>query len=111
MADVERRLLLARWAQLQNERASWMVHWREISECLLPRSGRFFVTDRNRGDKRYNKILDNTATRALSVLAAGMMAGMTSPARPWFRLTTSVPELDEAAAVKTWLADVTPSFR
>lgn len=107
MADVERRLLLARWAQLQNERASWMAHWREISECLLPRSGRFFVTDRNRGDKRYNKILDNTATRALSVLAAGMMAGMTSPARPWFRLTTSVPELDEAAAVKTWLADVT----
>ena len=32
---------------------------------------------------------------------------MTSPARPWFRLTTSDPELDESAAVKTWLADVT----
>src|SRR5690606_30990688 len=38
---------------------------------------------------------------------AGMMAGMTSPARPWFRLTTSIPELDESAAVKAWLADVT----
>ena len=31
---------------------------------------------------------------------------MTSPARPWFRLTTSDPELDESAAVKLWLSDV-----
>lgn len=55
----------------------------------------------------HNNIYDSSGTRALRVLAAGMMAGMTSPARPWFRLTTSVPELDESAAVKAWLADVT----
>jgi hypothetical protein len=35
------------------------------------------------------------------------MAGMTSPARPWFRLTTSNPQIDESAAIKTWLSDVT----
>jgi hypothetical protein len=34
------------------------------------------------------------------------MAGMTSPARPWFRLTTNDPELDESAGVKLWLSDV-----
>jgi hypothetical protein len=84
-----------------------MSHWKEISDYLLPRSGRFFVEDRNKGDKRHNSILDSTGTRALRVLAAGMMAGMTSPARPWFRLTTSFPQLDESAAVKAWLADVT----
>jgi hypothetical protein len=95
----ERQRLQYRWAQLREERESWMTHWKEISECLLPRSGRFFVEDRNRGEQRHRKIFDNTATRALRVLAAGMMAGMTSPARPWFRLTTSVPELDEAASV------------
>ncbi|GAB3190757.1 portal protein [Hydrogenophaga aquatica] len=103
----KRKLLLSRWGQLKNERTSWMTHWKEISDYLLPRSGRFFVDDRNRGDKRHNNIYDSTGTRALRVLAAGMMAGMTSPARPWFRLTTSVPELDESAAVKAWLADVT----
>jgi len=92
---------------LQAERASWIGHWQEISDHLLPRSGRFFLTDRNRGTKRHNNIIDNTGTRALRVLAAGMMAGMTSPARPWFRLTTSIAELDESAAVKSWLADVT----
>lgn len=99
--------ILQRWSALKSERASWDAHWREISDYLLPRSGRFFSGDRNRGDKRHNNILDNTGTRSLRILAAGMMAGMTSPARPWFRLTTSIPDLDESASVKTWLADVT----
>jgi hypothetical protein len=108
MAEIsKRKLLLSRWGQLRNERGSWMAHWKEISDYLLPRAGRFFVEDRNRGDKRHNNIYDSTGTRALRVLAAGMMAGMTSPARPWFRLTTSDPQLDESAAVKAWLADVT----
>ena len=102
-----RQLLLSRWGQLRIERESWIAHWREISNYLLPRSGRFFVEDRNRGDRRHNNITDNSGTRALKTLAAGMMAGMTSPARPWFRLTTSDPQLDESAAVKAWLADVT----
>lgn len=35
------------------------------------------------------------------------MAGMTSPARPWFRLTTKDPKLDEAYAVKEWSSKVT----
>lgn len=108
MADESlRKELTRRWGALETERSSWIDHWREISEYLLPRSGRYFLTDRNRGERRHNAIYDSTGTRALRVLAAGMMAGMTSPARPWFRLTTSVPELDESAAVKAWLADVT----
>ena len=107
MAETARDKLLARWSGLQSDRSSWIAHWREISEYLLPRSGRFLVTDRNKGDKRHNAIYDSTGTRALRILAAGLMAGMTSPARPWFRLTTSIPELDESAAVKAWLADVT----
>lgn len=109
MADnrTPRQKYLARWGQLKNERSSWMSHWKEISDNLLPRSGRFFVEDRNRGEKKHNQILDNTGQRALRVLASGMMAGMTSPARSWFRLTTSDPQLDESADVKLWLADVT----
>lgn len=102
-----REQLQQRWAGLKSERSSWVDHWQEISQYLLPRSGRFFLSDQNRGGQRHNRIYDNTGTRALRVLAAGMMAGMTSPARPWFRLTTSNPQLDESAGVKAWLADVT----
>ncbi len=96
-----------RWEALKAERSSWMPHWKEISEVLLPRSGRFLVTDNNRGDKRHRAILDNSATRALRTLSGGMMAGMTSPARPWFRLTTKIPSLDESYEVKKWMSDVT----
>lgn len=107
----KRKLLLNRWAALKNERSSWDSHWRELSEYLLPRSGRFVVQDRNRGEKRHNSILDSTSTKALRILAAGMQAGMTSPARPWFRLTTGTADLDEAPAVKTWLADTAELMR
>jgi hypothetical protein len=96
-----------RWEELKSERSSWISHWREISDNLLPRSGRFFAEDRNRGGKRHNAILDSTGTKALRTLAAGMQSTMTSPARPWFRLTTSNPDLDESAAVKLWLSEVT----
>lgn len=102
-----RRHCLQRWESLKEERNSWLSHWQEISEVLTPRTGRFLVSDTNRGDKRHRKILDNTGTRALRTLAGGMMAGMTSPARPWFRLTTMNPELDESYEVKDWLSRVT----
>jgi len=99
--------LYTRWGQLRAERATWWSHWAEISQYLLPRSGRFFVQDRNKGWRRHNAIYDNTGTRALRVLAAGMMAGMTSPARPWFRLSINDPELMRYQPVKIWLNDVT----
>ena len=99
--------LFTRWGQLKTERATWWAHWQEISTYLLPRSGRFYVTDRDKGWRRHNAIYDNTGTRALRVLGAGMMAGATSPARPWFRLGTADPELNAYQPVKVWLADVT----
>jgi hypothetical protein len=107
MADTETELYNKRWAALVKERSSWMNQWRDISRVLLPRSGRFLSTERNRGERKHNNIYDNTGTRALRTLAAGMMSGMTSPARPWFRLTTSDPKLDESPDVKQWLSDVT----
>lgn len=100
-----------RWSALQNERSSWMTHWSEISENLLPRSGRFFITDRNDGGRRHNKIYDSTGTRALRVLAAGMMSGMTSPARPWFRLSIPDTDMADSHAVKLWLSDVTTTMQ
>lgn len=103
----KRDKLFTRWGQLKSERASWWSHWQEISSYLLPRSGRFFVQDRDKGWRRHNNIYDNTGTRALRVLGAGMMAGATSPARPWFRLATSDPDLNQYAPVKLWLDDVT----
>ena len=101
----QRQRILARKSALWNERSSWLSHWREISEYQQPRAGRFIVTDRNKGDKRANHILDNTAVFGARTLAAGLMSGMTSPARPWFKLEIQDKDLMESAAVKAWLHD------
>lgn len=98
---------LRRWGEMDTEFSSWMTQAMEISKFLLPRSGRFFVTDRNLGNKRHNNILDSTGTRALRILSAGLMGGGSSPARPWFRLATPNAELMKVEAVKIWLDEVT----
>ena len=101
-----RQRKLARKSALWTERSSWDSHWREISEYQQPRLGRFFKTDRNQGKKRHQNILDNTAVFAARTLAAGMMSGMTSPARPWFKLALPDTDLMEFGPVKTWLHEV-----
>ena len=102
-----REAFLARRGALKTERSSWISHWSDISKHILPRNGRFFISDRNRtGSDRYNKIYDNTGTRALRTLGAGMQAGATNPARPWFKLTTSDPDLGNYYPVRQWLDDV-----
>ncbi len=106
-----RQQYATRKSELWRERATWLPHWQDISRYLLPRNGRFLVTDRNRGEKRHNQIYDSTGTRALRTLAAGLMAGMTSPARPWFRLATTDTELMKYDPVKVWLNNVTELMR
>lgn len=107
----QRQRLLARKSALWSERSSWITHWREISDFQQPRAGRFVVTDRNKGDKRANHILDNTAVFAARTLAAGLMSGVTSPARPWFRLEIADKDMMESGAVKSWLHDVATLLR
>src|SRR3990170_4753438 len=82
-------------SQLEIERSSFLSHWGELGSFILPRRPRFSVTDVNRGDRRNQKIIDSTATLAIRTLRSGMMGGVTSPARPWFRLTTIDPNLAE----------------
>ncbi|BAQ93822.1 putative phage head-tail connector protein (p21) [uncultured Mediterranean phage uvMED] len=103
----KRQQLLTRWGHLRSERATWWSHWQEVTTYLLPRNGRYFEQDRNKGHRRHNSIYDNTGTRALRTLGAGMMAGATSPARPWFRLGTTDPDLNKFPPVQLWLSDVT----
>lgn len=93
------------------ERESFMPHWRDLSDNVLPRRSRFTITERNKGDRRNKKIIDSTATLAARNLQAGMMSGLTSPARPWFALSTPDPSLSEFGPVKSWLDDVTRRMR
>lgn len=95
-----------RWSSLETERSSWLGQYQELNRVLFPRAGRFDPSDRNNGKNRFNSIYDRTGTGALRTLAAGMMSGVTSPARPWFRLATPDDALNEFRTVKVWLSQV-----
>lgn len=91
-----------RLSALKTDRATFETHWRELSQNFLPRTGRFNIGEQRKGDKKHQHIINNTTIRAAGVLSAGFMAGITSPARPWFKLSTD-PSLSELESVKQWL--------
>lgn len=103
----KRGAVYRRYKKLENDRSSWRSHWMEITDYLATRRGRYLLESKDsRGRKRNNKIIDNTGGQALRTLVAGMMSGLTSPARPWFRLQTLDDELIDAPQVKSWLGQV-----
>ncbi len=107
-----RQKIVSRKAQLWIERNTFDPVYKDLARHILPRSGRFLVSDRNRAKSgAFNKILDSTPTKAARVVAAGMMAGMTSPARPWFRLATPDADLMKYKPVQLWLNDVQNMMR
>lgn len=96
----------ARISGMKSEYQSFEAHHKELAEYTLPRLGRWMISETNEGGKKNGKIIDNTAKLALRVLSSGMMAGLTSPARPWFNLESPNPELQENQMVKLWLDTV-----
>jgi hypothetical protein len=79
-----------------------MTTWEDMSDYVLGSRGRFMrqeVLKPRRNENLYNE----TAKIASNTQSSGMQAGITSPARPWFNLTTPDPDLAEFGPVKEWL--------
>jgi hypothetical protein len=104
------RSYLKRLEALRSERSSFIPLYRELSDYHLAHRGRFLVSDRNKGHKRNTKQINNTSRLSARTLASGMMSGITSPARPWFRLSSGDSQLDDIPAVKFWLHEVQTSM-
>lgn len=98
-------------SQLELDRASFLSHWRELGDHILPRRPRFVVTDANRGERKNLKIIDSTPTLSARILRAGLMSGVTSPARPWFKLEIEGVESSEQGPVRYWLDEVSELIR
>lgn len=104
-----RRHVEQRLVAMDTYRYSWWVHWREIADYILPRRYRWLITPNqwNRGSPINQRIINNVATLALRNLASGMMSGITSPSRPWFRLDVTDPTIGKIDDVRLWLDDTT----
>lgn len=90
-------------ALLQTRAKGWDERLRDCSEQFAPFRARFFLSDKDRGTKRADKIINNAPLEAVRICAAGFMAGISSPSRPWYRLGTPDPDLTEFGPVKYWL--------
>lgn len=95
--DVKNRLVV-----LEQERDPYMGTWRECSDFIRSNRGRFLCKDQT-GHKRNTKTLNNTPALAERTFSAGLVAGMTNPARPWFRLQVPDPDMMDYAPVREWL--------
>lgn len=88
--------------ELKRIRQPWETVWEPLGEYIEPT--RLRLNNRDEGAMSRAKIIDSRGTFALRTLASGMHSGITSPARPWFRLTTFDPDLKDFSPVKEYLA-------
>jgi len=106
MSNEARKPFEQRFDSLKAEANTWLPTWKEIKKFIAPTRGSFDDMP-NQGDKiNHQVIIDNTAQRACKTFASGMQSGLTSPARPWFRLRVADAELMKLQSVKDWCAEV-----
>ena len=101
----------SRAAALRSIRDPYLLHWRDISSLLMPRTGMFLLADRSRGGRKNQAIYDGTGTHSLRITAAGIMTGSSYPARPWFGVTTADVSMRKRSAVRRWTDLLTESIR
>ena len=101
-----------RWHELDRLAERWKPLWREVNEYVLPWSGRFLYSDRDRQEVRRGQNVHNSVTyNAIQTAASGLHGGLTSPSRPWFELAHPDEQLMENARVKMWIHQVQNSQR
>lgn len=114
--EVEERLALRvpalarRYRALLERRSPWDTAWESLAEHFLPTR---FRTDDSPDDRPLlnRSLVDATGILAMRTLAAGLQGGMTSPARPWFRLALDDPELSRSHAGQRYLDEVEARMR
>jgi Bacteriophage head to tail connecting protein len=103
-----RTYFLNRLALLDRDRASYWPTWRDQASMFAPKRGKFLTTanDYTRGKRKDARIIDNTSLQAARIMSSGMMAGISSPARPWFKLRLANTGSNDAPGVRDFLDEV-----
>lgn len=102
-----------RLVQLRAWRTSWwMQNWSDLSEFILPRRSIWLTqssggtptpNNMTRGLEINTSIVDPTATFAVRICTGGLVSGLASPSRPWFKITAmqNGESLDQAG--RQWI--------
>lgn len=108
--------LESRLVALRNWRQTWWTgNWSDLAEFILPRrsiwltqstGGNPSPNSMRRGIPLNSAIADPTATYSVRVCSAGLMSGLASPSRPWFKVIPAIGRLDIDAAGRLWLDEI-----
>lgn len=105
--------LETRLVSLRNWRQSWWTqNWSDLAEFILPRRSIWLTqstggnpnpNSMTRGRQLNTAIADPTGTYAVRVCSSGLMSGLASPSRPWFKLVPGLKRLELDDAARQWL--------
>ena len=107
--------LETRMGMLRSWRFSWIQHWALLAQYLNPRRSLWLTNggvdqpspnSMVRGLPINQSILDPTATYASRVCSSGMMTGLMSPGRPWFKLKPALDSIELDRAGQLWFEKV-----
>ena len=111
--QVDVQALSRRHDSLLRRRAPWDSAWQSLADHFLPTRCRLNpqADEAEEGPMLNRGLVDATGILAMRTLAAGLQGGLTSPARPWFRLTLDDTELARSRAGQAWLDEVATRMR
>ena len=93
----------------------WSQNWAELALYIEPRRSTWLTqntggwpspNNMGRGKPLNNAIVDPTATYAVRVCSSGLMSGLASPSRPWFKLTPLLKNAQLDADARNWIDEV-----
>lgn len=99
------KALEARRAGMQKSYGNVESSFREVARWIEPARGRFLGQGQNGDRQKAISLIDSTPRQSLRTTRAGLMSGISSPARPWFVLT--LPGFEKPSyRAKVWLSEV-----
>lgn len=111
--SVLRGHLEGRLSMLRTWRDTWWIsNWSDLARFILPRRSIWLTQSAGglpspntmtRGLEINQAILDPTATFATRICAGGLMSGLASPSRPWFKITPALRGVTIDDEARQWL--------
>ena len=95
-----------KYSSMEQMAQTWVTPWKDFSAYCNPTRGHFQDLAPTGENPDHKKLLNGHATKSIRTMAAFMTSGLTSPARPWFKIGFSNLRLMNQPGVKQWLTDV-----
>lgn len=93
----------------------WTQNWSNLAQYIEPRRSIWLTqstggsptpNNMTRGKPINSSIVDPTGTYAVRVCSSGIMSGLASPSRPWFKVVPTLRNIQLDEAARKWLDEV-----